>query len=64
MKKLTSLTPEQTDLMHRVRQEWLELALSGKTEITADLRPSIDWLYKFAKLAPPSMVLVLDSPYG
>ena len=62
--KLEKLTPEQTELMYRVRDEWMNLCLhSGKDLKVEEVREGINWIYKKAGFNAPRIIIV-DSPLG
>ena len=55
---LTKLTKEQEQLLDKIIKQWIELITKGTVTFTKEsIRPDIDWLYKEAKLDPPTIIV-------
>jgi hypothetical protein len=60
---LNELTPEQEALIPVVRDQWIERALGGDTEITEEkLEEMVAWLYSKAGYDAPKSIEIFDSP--
>ena len=65
MNKIEKLTPEQEAKMLEVKNFWLDYIFSCKNNRIneQELKPKIDWLYKFCSLNEPILITV-SSPLG
>ena len=62
MKKIDTLTSEQTELISEVRESWIKFYLAGDSGLNRESASNgIRWLYGLAKLKPPFIIFV-DSP--
>ena len=62
MKKITSLTPEQTAQMAVYRDKWIAIGLSTDPADRPRAERGIHLAYKAAKLSPPATIIWCDSP--
>jgi len=60
--KLNKLTPEQAEKIQQVRDEWLRIGLSTERADRPRAEAGVRLAYEAAGLAPPKLVIWLDSP--
>ena len=62
MKKIEKLTEDQIELMHQVKDEWLNRFFSCKTELNKEeCIKGVNWMYQLAGYKNPIIIFV-DSP--
>ena len=63
--KLESLSNEQLELIPKVREEWLEIAVGGtkNLQLSNDIIEDVHWLYRLCEIKTKPIVLIADSPY-
>jgi len=64
MKKLETLTPEQTAILPTKRDEWISRGLSTEPANRAEAERGVELAYRAAGLEPPRFMIWVDSPYA
>jgi len=64
MKKIESLTPEQTDRLADYREKWIQIGLNTDPCNRPLAEKSIRAAYKNAALSPPRQIVWVNSPMG
>lgn len=59
---LNSLTPQQESRLSQIRDEWIQIGLSCEPVDLPNAKLAIAKTYKAARLSPPEIFIVLDSP--